>query len=64
MDPIHSRGWGKATAQRWLLGVALLRGEHVHTVTLRGTTCEGGDADCPMWEKQLQALLTEPADEP
>lgn len=45
---------GKAIVEKVILEAALRRGEHVHRVSRSGgTTCEGGDSECPLYGIQL-----------
>lgn len=52
------RKHGKRQMTDTLLAAELNMGQHVHTASaVNGLYCEGGDSECPLFEKQLRALM-------
>jgi hypothetical protein len=54
-----ARRVGKRRWAQLLVDRALLEGEHVHRIDTKREWCEGGDSECPTWQRQLEAMRDE-----
>lgn len=54
---------GKKAHGDRLIDQYLAMGEHVHRETTTGAYCEGGDYECPTFERQLLDLMPDEPEE-
>lgn len=56
---------GKRKYAQLIVDRALLEGRHVHRVGSGREWCEGGNYECPTWQRQLERMRDDAArDEP
>lgn len=56
---IWARRIGKRKWAQLLVDRALSEGQHVHRVDTRREWCEGGNYECPVWQRQLEMMRSE-----